>query len=160
MSVLAIVIGIAVLREGSEIVLMLGGLWSTGSTAALIGGGILGLIGGILVGALMYAGFLALPIGRVFSLTNSILVLIAAGMAAHGANFLAQAGLLSSLGGRAWDTSRILSDQSAMGQFLSALVGYIARPNGIEVLFYGMTVAVVLSLMMRVRRRTLRAGTR
>lgn len=149
MSILAIVVGLAVLREGSEVVLMLQGLWSTGSTAAMLGGGVFGFAAGALTGALMYAGFVALPVGKVFTLTNSILVLIAAGMAAHGANFLAQAGLVSSLGGRLWDTSKLLSDQSPAGEVLAALVGYIARPNGIEVLFYGVTVMVVLTLMLR-----------
>ena len=115
MSILAIVVGLAVLREGSEIVLMLDGLWTTGSPLAMIGGGALGLIGGIAAGTLMYFGFVALPIGRVFTLTNGVLVLIAAGMAAHGANFLAQTGLVSSLGGRIWDTTAFLPDAWPQG---------------------------------------------
>ena len=41
MSVLALVVGIAVMREGSEIVLMLQGLWTIGSTQAMLGGGAL-----------------------------------------------------------------------------------------------------------------------
>jgi high-affinity iron transporter len=153
MSVLAIVVGIAILREGSEIVLMLEGLWSTGSAGAMFGGALFGLAGGAFVGALMYAGFTALPLGRMFALTNGFLILIAAGMAAHAANFLAQAGLVSSLGGRLWDTSGILSDQSMMGQMLAALIGYIARPNGIEVLCYGATVIVIVALMVLTRHR-------
>ncbi len=156
MSVLAIVVGLAVLREGSEIVLMLQGLWSTGSQMAMIGGGTLGLVAGVAAGVVMYFGFVALPIAQVFNLTNGILVLIAAGMAARAANFLAQAGLVSSLGGRLWDTSAFLKDDSPLGQLLAALVGYIARPNGIEVLFYGLTILVVLGLMSHTKQKSLR----
>lgn len=147
MSILAIVVGLAVLREGSEVVLMLQGLWSTGGTAPMIAGSALGVVLGVGAGALLYAGFVALPVMRVFTLTNGILILIAAGMAAHGANFLAQAGLVSSLGGQLWDTSKVLSDQSLLGETLAALVGYIARPNGIEALFYIATVGGIVVLM-------------
>ena len=132
---------------------MLQGLWTAGSTQTMLGGAVLGLAGGSLMGALMYFGFVALPVSRMFTLTNAFLVLIAAGMAARAANFLAQAGLVSSLGGRWWDTSAVLSDQSLVGQVFAALIGYIARPNGIEVLCYGLTVAVILSLMFATTRK-------
>jgi high-affinity iron transporter len=148
MSILAIVVGLAVMREGSEIVLMLQGLWSSSDNSAMMmagAGG--GLLAGIFVGALMYAGFIIMPVGRVFALTNGFLMLIAAGMAARGANFLVQAGLAPSLGSRLWDTSKILPDQSLLGQLLAALTGYIARPSGIEILFYGVTVVTVITLM-------------
>ncbi|HEU0118115.1 MAG TPA: FTR1 family protein [Alphaproteobacteria bacterium] len=147
LSILALVVGLAVMREGSEIVLMLQGLWSTGDKTAMLGGGLLGLGAGVVVSCLMYLGFLALSIKRVFALTNAFLMLIAAGMAARAANFLVQADILPSLTPRMWDTSNILSDQSRVGEFFAALVGYIAKPNGIEVLFYGVTVVFVLLMM-------------
>ncbi len=155
MSVLAFVVGLAVMREGSEIMLMLQGLWaSSGSSLVVLGGAGLGLIGGVLTGGLMYAGFIALSIPRVFAMTNIFLMLIAAGMAARGANFLTQAGLIPSLGSHVWDTSAVLPDQSVVGQLLAALVGYIARPSGIEILFYGITVIGVIALAHRAKRQT------
>jgi high-affinity iron transporter len=148
MSILAIVVGLAVLREGSEIVLLLKGLWISGSAITMLGGGALGLVGGALTGALIYMGLLRLPVGRVFALTNVLLVLIAAGMAARGARFLVQADLLPSLGGRVWDTSGILSDESVPGQIFAGLIGYMAKPSGIELAFYVATIFVVLMLML------------
>jgi len=148
MSVLAIVVGLAVMREGSEIALMLQGLWVSGSTATMIGGGTFGLMAGTLTGALIYFGLLALPVGRVFALTNVILVLIAAGMAARGARFLVQADLLPPLGARVWDTSSVLSDQSIPCQIFAGLIGYIAKPSGVELAFYISTICVVLALML------------
>lgn len=159
MRILAIVIGLAVLREGSEIVLMLQGIGAgeAQSMVSLYGGAILGLMAGIVISGLMYLGFLALPIGRVFALTNGFLILIAAGMAARGANFLVQAGLVSVLSHRVWDTSSIISEQSMIGQFLTALTGYIANPNGLEILFYTATILVVLILMTQARRSVVRS---
>jgi len=148
MSILAIVVGLAVMREGSEIVLMLQGLWAgSPEQTAMLDGGLLGLVAGVATGALMYFGLLALSVSRLFALTNFILVLIAAGMAARGANFLNQADLLPALGAHLWDTSFILSDDSVPGKALGALVGYIARPSGIELVFYMATVLVVLYLI-------------
>jgi len=54
---------------------------------------------------------------------------------------------LPALGAQLWDTSFILSDDSLTGKALGALVGYIAQPSGIEVLFYAATVLTVLTLI-------------
>ncbi|HUY69113.1 MAG TPA: FTR1 family protein [Alphaproteobacteria bacterium] len=154
MSVLAAVIGLAVMREGSEVVLMLKGLWTgTGATPAMMIGSVIGLVGGIGAGALLYAGFLRLSVGRLFTLTNGLLVLIAAGMAARAANFLNQADWLPALGTNLWDTSFILSDRSIMGQAMGALIGYVARPSGIELAFYVATILAVLALIGLTRLR-------
>ncbi len=63
---LAIVVGVAVLREGSEIVLFLYGIAAAGgaSTVSMLIGGVLGLVGGVAVSALMYFGLLAIPARR------------------------------------------------------------------------------------------------
>ena len=152
LSILAIVVGLAVLREGAEVVLILQGLWTTESPAAMLGGGGIGLITGLLAGFALYAGLISLSIGRVFSFTNFILTLIAAGMAARGANFLVQADLLPSLGSSLWDTSSLLSEEGVLGKFMAALVGYIARPSGIELLFYVLTIALVTTLTLTTNR--------
>ena len=153
MSVLTLIIGLAVMREGSEVVLMLQGMAAAtaDSQTLLIGAGG-GVLAGICAGALMYYGFLTLPIGRVFAMTNGLLVLIAAGMAARGANFLAQADILPSFGTRIWDTSGLVPETGLLGQIMAALLGYIAQPSGIEILFYGLTLLTVLALT-RVKNR-------
>ena len=152
MSILAIVVGLAVLREGSEVVLILGGLWTNESALTMLGGSLLGFASGAVVGAMLYAGIIKLSIGRVFTFTNAILTLIAAGMGARAANFLAQADILPSLTDRMWDTSRFLSDESVTGKFFAALVGYIAQPNGIEVAFYTATVVLISALTLATAR--------
>jgi len=161
LSILAVVVGLAVMREGSEIVLMLQGLWAgSGHTAVMFSGAGLGLFAGVVAGALMYLGFITLPLHKVFALTNGLLMLIAAGMAARGADFLVQADLVRSFGSRLWDSSALISDQSVVGQILAALTGYIARPSGIEVLFYMGTVLTVLFLMRVTKIRMLLLNTR
>jgi high-affinity iron transporter len=159
MSALAIIVALAVMREGSEVVLMLQGLWTSGSTHAMVGGATLGILAGLAFSCLMYFGFIAMPISRIFALTNILLVLIASGMAARAANFLTQAGLAPSLGDALWDSNKVLPDDSIIGQILAAMTGYIARPSGIEVAFYALTAVGIIALMLRAKRHALTVST-
>jgi high-affinity iron transporter len=146
---LAVVVGIAVLREGSEVVLFLYGIAIASGVGALsmLGGGVLGLAGGAAIGALIYLGLLAIPLRRLFTVTNWLILLLAAGMASQGAAFLMQANLLPSLGNELWDTSSILSENSVLGLLLHVLIGYSAQPAGIQVVFYLITLLVIGTLM-------------
>jgi high-affinity iron transporter len=146
---LALVVGIAVLREGSEAVLFLYGIAIASGVGALSiwGGGILGLAGGVAIGALIYFGLLAIPVRRLFGVTSWLILLLAAGMASQGAAFLMQANLLPSLGNELWDTSSILSERSMLGVLLHVLIGYSAQPAGIQVVFYLATLLGIGTLM-------------
>ena len=146
---LALVVGIAVLREGSEVVLFLYGIAIASGVGALgmLGGGILGLAGGVAIGAVIYLGLLAIPVRQLFTVTSWLILLLAAGMASQGAAFLMQANLLPSLGNNLWDTSSILSENSMLGLLLHVLIGYSAQPAGIQVVFYLATLLVIGALM-------------
>ena len=146
---LALVVGIAVLREGSEIVLFLYGIAISSGAGGLsmLAGGMLGLAGGMAIGALIYLGLLAIPLHRLFAVTSWLILLLAAGMASQGAAFLMQANLLPSLGNNLWDTSSILTENSMLGLLLHVLIGYSAQPAGIQVVFYLATLLVIGTLM-------------
>jgi high-affinity iron transporter len=145
---LGVVCGLAVAREGSEVVLFVYGIIAAqgGTPYQLLTGGVIGLIGGVAVGATLYLGLLTIPLRHLFAVTSWLILLLAAGMASQGAAFLLQADLLPPLG-NLWDTSHILSEQSLIGQALHALIGYVARPTGIQLVFYLGTVVVICGLM-------------
>ena len=150
LSALLIVVAIAVLREGSEVVLFLYGQAASGASVLEIAGGIaFGIICGVAVGFLLYFGLLRIPMRHFFSATNWLMLLLAAGLASQAARFLIQADVLPALGNRIWDSSAILSDHSLIGQALHTLVGYDARPAGMQLLFYAVT-AVAIAIGMRV----------
>jgi high-affinity iron transporter len=150
---LAVVVGIAVLREGSEIVLFLYGIAIASGVGALsmLAGGVLGLAGGLAIGAVIYLGLVAIPLRRLFTVTSWLILLLAAGMASQGASFLMQADLLPSFGNNLWDTSFILSDNSMLGVLLHVLIGYSAQPAGIQVVFYLATLLVIGTLMLMMK---------
>ncbi len=146
---LALVCGIAVLREGSEIVLFLYGIALAGgsSAASMMIGGAFGVVAGAASGAAIYFGLLSIPLRYLFGVTSWLILLLAAGMASSGAAFLAAADVLPALGNNLWDTSFILTEQSLAGQLLHVLTGYTARPAGIQIVFYLATLIVIGSLM-------------
>lgn len=152
---LAIVVGVAVLREGSEAVLFLYGIAAgdPGQAPQMIAGGALGVLGGVGLGAGMYAGLLQIPLQRLFSVTNALIVLLAAGMASQGMGFLVSAGWLPSWGDTVWDTSWLLKESSVVGKMLHTLVGYTARPAGIQIVAYVATLLVIVLLARRVARK-------
>jgi high-affinity iron transporter len=143
--VLAVVVGLAVLREGSETVLFLYGIAAGGGLTAvsLVGGGTLGLAGGIAVGAALYLGLLRIPTRRLFTVTSWMVLLLAAGMASQAAGYLVQADLLPPLGDAVWDTSGMLTEDSILGKALHTLIGYVSRPDGIQILFYLATLSAI-----------------
>ncbi len=143
----------AVMREGSEIVLFLWAIAAGGASRfSMLSGSVIGLMAGSLVGVLLYRGLLFIPLRHFFSITSWLILLLTAGLAAEAAGFLNQAGLLPALGQGLWNSSALLSQESAPGQLLHILAGYTARPSGIQLVFYVTTLLSVYTLMRVVGR--------
>lgn len=152
LTALAIVVGLAVLREGSEVVLFLYGIMASGTSgAALVVGGLLGIAAGAAFTALTYFGLLAIPNRHIFSVTSWLIALLAAGMAAQAMQFLNSAGLVVALDRPLWDTSWLLSEKSIFGRLLHTLIGYIDRPTEMQLIVYIATLFAMF-LLMRVAR--------
>jgi high-affinity iron transporter len=145
---LAIVVAVAVMREGSEIALFLYGLVAAGGTTAsdLLVGSALGLAAGVALSAITYFGLATIPPRRLFAVTTGLITFLAAGLAAQAANFLQQAGLAPVMSDTAWDTSAILSDTSLVGRVLHTLIGYSDQPSVLQVVVYAITLAVIFAL--------------
>ena len=149
LAALGVVVGVAVLREGSEVVLFLYGIAAQGgvSNAGLLAGGALGLAAGAAVSALMYLGLLTIPAGRLFQVTSGLITLLAAGMAGQAVLFLQNGGYINAWTGTVWDTSWLLKEDSIPGRLLHTLVGYVQAPDGAQVAAYLATIAGILLLM-------------
>ena len=148
LTALAIVVGLAVLREGSEVVLFLYGIMASGTSGmSLLTGGLLGVAAGALFTALTYFGLLAIPTRYIFSVTSWLIALLAAGMAAQAVQFLNNGGLLLVLGRTMWDTSWLLSEGSIMGKLMHTLIGYTERPTELQLVVYIGTLFAMFLLM-------------
>jgi high-affinity iron transporter len=151
---LAVVCAVAVLREGSETVLFLYGIASTSGDgpAAMLLGGAMGVAGGVALGFALYFGLLSIPMRHLFTVTNWMILLLAAGMASQAAGYLVQADLVPPLGDAVWDTSWLLTESSILGKVLHALFGYVSRPAGIQVAFFVATLIVIETCTLLIAR--------
>jgi high-affinity iron transporter len=152
LTALAIVVGLAVLREGSEVVLFLYGIAASGTSGtALLVGGLLGVAAGAAFTAFTYYGLLAIPTRYIFSVTSWLIALLAAGLAAQSVQFLNNAGVMVVLDKTMWNTSWLLSEGSIFGRLLHTLIGYTERPTELQLVVYIGTL-VAMYLLMRIAR--------
>ena len=160
-SALLIIVALAVLREGSETVLFLYGVAASegGGSLLLVAGGLIGFGGGAAVGYALYRGLLRIPLRLFFSVTSALVLFLAAGMASQAARFLVQADVLPSLATPAWDASSLLPQTSILGTLLHGLVGYEARPAGIQILVYVAVLLVIAAGMWMSRNGALSTAT-
>lgn len=156
--ILAALVGLAVLREGSEVVLFLYGIAAGGATVgAMFAGSAAGVVLGALVGLALYSGLLTIPSRHLFAVSSALLILLAAGMAGQAAKFLIQADYLPALS-YLWDTSWLVANDSVLGQVLATLVGYDAEPAGMQLLFYLAVIGVLVGGTWYVQRSRPRSG--
>jgi high-affinity iron transporter len=150
LAALATVVAIAVLREGAEVVLFLYGVVAGSHTTgmSLATGGVIGLGLAVALSGLLYRGLVIIPLHRLFKVTNGLIALLAAGMAGQATAILHSADLLPAWGEHLWDTSALLSDDTILGKALHALVGYSARPSGIQAAAWIATL-LILTLCSR-----------
>jgi high-affinity iron transporter len=149
LAALSLVVTIAVLREGSEVVLFLYGVAAAegGASLGMLIGGAIGLALGAFVCLLTYLGLITIPMRYLFSVTSTLIALLAAGMAAQAIAFLQQADILTAFDQTVWDTSWILSDESFLGRALHTLIGYVDQPTAMQLIVYAATLAVIAALM-------------
>jgi len=148
LAMLLAVVALAVLREGSEIVLFLYGMAAGGAGKTDLFLGIpVGIAGGVAVGFALYFGLLRIPLRYFFSATNWMLILLAAGLASTAARFLIQANWLPAWDNQLWNTSALLDNGSVVGKAMHILVGYDARPAGMQIAFWLVTAIVLVSGM-------------
>ena len=126
---LAVVVGVAVLREGSEVALFLYGVAATdgGSALSFAIGGFIGLALGAMVCLLTYLGLVRIP---------------------PRALFLERANWLTPLDTVVWDSGWLLSESSIAGRTMHTLIGYTDQPTEMQLLVY---VAVLLATFLLMR---------
>jgi high-affinity iron transporter len=152
---LMVAVALAVLREGAETVLFVAGLTTGNASSGLemASAVLLGLAGGVALGALIYFGLSRVKPHNLFAVTNAFILVLAAAIASQLARALAQSGLVDLWSSAVWDTSRLLPSESPIGVLLHALAGYDARPSGLQLVFYVGTLLVIGLATREVRRR-------
>ena len=149
---LAMIAFAAVFREGLETVLFLWGVAVQRTDLTVlpfIAAGVTGAALAVATAWLFFRGFQFLSLRRFFRVTGVLLLLVAAGLLMSGVNKLIGLGYLSPISGQAWSTAWLVRDDSALGAFLAALVGYRSRPSLAEVLAFAAYVPLMLWALHR-----------
>lgn len=153
---LLVAVALAVLREGAETVLFVGGA-ITGTSAqpeAVLLSCALGLAAGALVGVSIYSGLARIPARHLFATTNVLIALLAASIASQLARALTQAGFVELWSTPLWDSSGLLGADSPLGTLLHALVGYDAQPSGVQLASYLAALLLIFAATRYLRRTT------
>jgi high-affinity iron transporter len=149
--VAAAIIMLAITREGSEIVLYLGGLvQQQDHLQAVLMGATLGFGIGLSIGFLLFYGLLGLKPRWGERAATFLLALFAGNMLSQAVMQLTQADWIPATQAL-WDSSNWLPEQSILGQLLYALVGYESTPSLWHVLAYlvGFGAVIVVVVLFR-----------
>ncbi len=126
-------VALAIVREGSEIMIYLSGFLAVENLRIpVLAGCAIGAAIGVSVGAVFYFLLLNLETGTARMAGAVLLLLVAAGMASQATLLLIQADWLPAQY-PLWDSTWLVSEQSVTGQLLYALVGYEATPTALQV---------------------------
>lgn len=146
---LVLVVAMAILREGAEIILF---VYSISSAENIDGnnyllGLSLGAIAGLTMGTIIYKGLIKYAGKYIFTISTILLTLIAAGLSAEAAGILTSSGIIEIYSDQLWDTSWLISNESITGKILNIITGYDSRPNGMQLAFYFATIAFTIGMM-------------
>lgn len=167
---LVVIAFLAVGREGMETA---GILWTNTRNATgrdmpdgfeTTSGPLVAAIGGILVamvlGWFIYRGAITINLGRFFTWTGALLILVAAGVLSYGVHDLQEAGILPGIGSTLFDISHLLNASSWYGSLLAGLFNFTPSPTVLEALVWVLYVVPVLALFLWIIHRRSSTPTR
>ncbi len=116
---------VMVVREGIETGLFIFGITRTSTPLQVALGAALGIAAAVALGYAVYAGGKRINLGTFFKVTGVLLILVAAGLLAHGVAEFQEAGLLPELV-PLWDVSGapIIGEGALVSELLTAFLGW------------------------------------
>ncbi|MBR8303782.1 FTR1 family protein [Burkholderia dolosa] len=152
----AVLVALAIAREGSETVIFLYGL-GFGQSGHVDGSQMLAVVIGL---GLAFLTFYLLQLGgkyfswrHFFRVTEVMLLFLGAGLFETGVDKLIDKEILPLGISQLWDTSALLDDSGTFGSLVASLTGYRAHPALTNLIAYVAYWAVVWLLMKRANRR-------
>jgi high-affinity iron transporter len=126
---------VMVVREGIETALFIFGITQTSTPLQVALGAALGVAAAVALGYAVYAGGKRINLGSFFKITGVLLILVAAGLLAHGVAEFQEAGLLPELV-PLWDVSGapVVGEESLVSELLTAFFGWDPEANLLEVM--------------------------
>ncbi|KVV32940.1 FTR1 family iron permease [Burkholderia ubonensis] len=159
----AVLVALAIAREGSETVIFLYGL-GFGQSGHVDGSQTLAVVIGL---GLAFLTFYLLQLGgkyfswrHFFRVTEVMLLFLGAGLFQTGVDKLIDKEILPLGMSQVWDTSAILDDSGTFGSLVATLTGYRAHPALMNLIAYAVYWAAVWLMLKRASRRPAAAAGR
>ncbi|NOY07603.1 MAG: high-affinity iron transporter, partial [Spirochaetes bacterium] len=158
---------ISILREGIESVIFLNAASYVYSRGNLTGA-VAGFVTAMVLGYLIFIGFLKLDLKKFFSWVNIIFILFAAGLIANAVHELQEAGWIPVLIEHVWDINPpvisqgifpLFHDKGYVGSMAAGLLGYNGNPSLIEVTAYILYLAGAVSLWLVIKKKKVNEKT-
>jgi high-affinity iron transporter len=141
---------VAVVREGLEMVLLVfSAAQAASQTVTPLLGMLAGVVSAVLIGWLMYAAVARVNLGRLFTWTGVLLVLVAAGIAKYAVHGFQTAGALPGATTIAYDLSTTIEPTSWYGTLLAATVNLTPSATVLEIGVWLAYAIGVLFLFLR-----------
>lgn len=160
---IAVLVALAIAREGSETVIFLYGV-GFGQSGHVSHGDVLAIVLGL---GLAFLTFYVLQLGgrffswrRFFRVTEIMLLLLGAGLLQTGVDKLIDKEILPLGISQVWNSAALLDDSSTVGSLVAALTGYRAHPALTNVVAYALYWLVVGWLARRAGRAPAQAAGR
>ena len=146
---------LAVLREGFETsVFLLAQFNAAGGNAATGAvGAVLGIVVAAGLGYAIYRGGIRIDLGRFFTVTGVVLVLIAAGLVLNAIGSLNEAGLVTAGRAQAFDLSWLVRPGTLAAALLTGLLGLPSYPIVLQVLAWSAYLVPMLAVVLWPSRR-------
>jgi high-affinity iron transporter len=145
---------LAVVREGLETALI---FYSAVQGADTDGGPLLSLIGGVatavVIGILMYGTAVRVNLGKFFTWTGGLLILVAAGILKYAVHDFQEAGVLPGINNHAFDISGVLDPNAWYGAVLAGMFNITPAPTVLETVAWIAYAVPVLFLFLRPAKR-------
>jgi high-affinity iron transporter len=124
---------VMVVREGIETGLFIFGIAQTSTPLQVAMGAAAGIAAALGLGYAVYAGGKRINLGTFFKVTGVLLILVAAGLLAHGVAEFQAAGIIPELF-PLWDLSGapVLGEGSVVSELLTAFLGWDPEPDVLE----------------------------
>jgi high-affinity iron transporter len=160
---LTVVAMLAVGREGLETALF---LWAatqaaasgSGSSSGPLLGAALGLLTAVVLGYLFYKGAVKINLGRFFTWTGAILIVVAAGVLSYGVHDLQEGGVLPGLNSLAFDLRSVFTEDTWIGTLLKGTINFTPNTTWLQAVVWVAYVAVTMTCFFRVVRHTGRSA--
>lgn len=144
---------VAVAREGVELAIFLGAASFGADASRTLIGASAGLGVAAVAGWALFATTARVGLRRFFQLSNALLLLFAAGLAAKGIGELSEAGWVPPLIDPLWNSAGWLPETALPGAMLKALLGYTSTPSLAQVIVYLVCLAGLAVSLNRTEKR-------